>query len=67
MQVSVRSEHCMASGSCRRAAPEVFGSTPEGWVTLLDDRPPPEVRAAVVRAAESCPVAAIDVIDDTDQ
>ncbi|MCV7229199.1 ferredoxin [Mycolicibacterium komossense] len=67
MQVIVRSEHCMASGSCRRAAPEVFGSTPEGWVTLLEERPRPDIRTAVVRAAESCPVAAIDVIDDADQ
>jgi ferredoxin len=66
MQLIVRSEHCMANGSCRRAAPEVFGGTPEGWVTLLDQSPPPELGDAVERAAYSCPVGAIEIVDDTD-
>ncbi|MDY6998957.1 MAG: ferredoxin [Actinomycetota bacterium] len=60
LRVTVRAETCMASGACRRAAPRVFGATGDGWVTLLDPAPvgqDEQVRAA----AQSCPVAAIDV------
>lgn len=63
VRVAVRSETCMASGACRRAAPTVFGETEDGWVRLLD--PMPVGQAEQVRmAAEMCPVAAIDVFDD---
>lgn len=66
MRLIVRSEHCMASGSCQRAAGEVFGSTPEGWVTLLNEQPPPELWEAVGRAADSCPVAAIEIVEEAE-
>ncbi|HET7740847.1 MULTISPECIES: ferredoxin [unclassified Mycolicibacterium] len=64
MRLIVRSEHCMANGSCQRAAGEVFGNTPEGWVTLLDERPRAELHAAVVRAADTCPVGAIEIVEE---
>jgi ferredoxin len=64
MRVRVHSEHCMANGSCQRAAGTVFGSTPDGWVRLLDEHPAEDLRAAVESAADSCPVAAIEIIDD---
>lgn len=67
MRVIVTSEHCMASGICRRNAPEVFGSTPDGWVTLLDEQPRVELHAGVTRAAEACPVGAIETIDESDE
>ncbi|MGB3483161.1 MAG: ferredoxin [Mycobacterium sp.] len=66
MNLIVRSEHCMANGSCRRAAPEVFGSTAEGWVTLLEQSPRAELSEAVERAAYSCPVGAIEIVEDAD-
>ena len=67
MRLKVHSEHCMANGSCRRAASEVFGSTSEGWVVLLDENPQPELWKAVARAADSCPMGAIEIIDGSDQ
>jgi ferredoxin len=54
----------MANGSCQRAAGEVFGNTSEGWVTLLDERPRAELHDAVIRAADTCPVGAIEIIDE---
>jgi ferredoxin len=54
----------MANGSCQRTAGEVFGSTAEGWVVLLDEHPRLELREAVVRAADSCPVGAIEIVDE---
>ena len=67
MRLIVHSEHCMANGSCQRAAGAVFGTTPDGWVRLLDAHPPEELRAAVERAADSCPVAAIEIVDDASE
>ncbi len=67
MRVTVYSEHCMANGSCQRAAPAVFGSTSEGWVVLKDEYPEPELQQAVVRAADSCPMGAIVIDDGPDQ
>lgn len=67
MRVVVHAEHCMASGVCRRSAPEVFGSTADGWVTLLMEEPPDELQAGVTRAAEACPVGAIEITEQSDQ
>ncbi|GAA2541970.1 ferredoxin [Mycolicibacterium diernhoferi] len=67
MRLKVYSEHCMANGSCQRAAPEVFGSTAEGWVVLMDENPSAELRESVVRAADSCPMGAIVIDDGPDQ
>ncbi|MHA7662497.1 ferredoxin [Mycolicibacterium sp. HS_4_1] len=57
----------MASGICQRSAPQVFGSTRDGWVVLLAEQPSPELQAAVIRAAESCPVGAIETIELSDE
>lgn len=61
VHVEARSEFCMASGYCRRAAPQVFGAEPEGWVRLLDATPAGQTED-VLEAAESCPVTAIRVL-----
>lgn len=66
MRVVVHSDYCMANGSCQRAAESVFGATSEGWVTLLVEHPAAELRAAVQRAADSCPVGAIEILDQDD-
>ncbi|WP_197748091.1 ferredoxin [Mycolicibacterium helvum] len=54
----------MASGSCQRIAPTVFGFSTEGWVSLLDEHPGDEQRTAVRQAADICPVGAIEIIEE---
>jgi ferredoxin len=59
--VAVHAERCMAMGYCRSAAPDVFGADAGGWVRLLEPRPAADRLDEILNAAESCPVAAIDV------
>lgn len=61
IDVTVHSERCMAMGRCRTTAPDVFAADENGWVRLLQPRPAADRLDDVLLAADSCPVAAIDV------
>lgn len=61
MKIIVHPERCMATGQCRAAAPDVFGADDDGWVRLLEPRPAADRLDDVRNAAESCPLAAIEV------
>jgi len=61
--VVVHAEFCAGSGACRRAAPTVFGSDGNGWVTLLDEHPTGKLDE-VLDAQQSCPLGVIEVVDD---
>ena len=60
MRVTVAPEKCISSGMCVLTAPEVFDQEEDhGVVRLIDERPPPDLRAAVREAAEQCPASVI--------
>lgn len=61
MRVIVDFDRCISSGSCTRAAPEVFELRDDGFLYVLQDEPGEELRAAVEEAADLCPTAAISV------
>jgi ferredoxin len=61
MRVIVDYDRCISSGSCARAAPEVFDLREDGFLYVLQDEPGEELRTAVQEAADSCPTAAITV------
>ncbi len=61
MRVVVDYYLCIASGSCTRAAPEVFELGDDGNLYVLQEEPPEELRAAVEEAADLCPTAAIRI------
>ncbi len=63
IEVTVHPDRCMATGACRTVAPDVFGEDDQGWVRLLLPRPPADRLADVLEAADSCPLAAIDVVE----
>jgi ferredoxin len=54
----------MASGICRRAAPEVFAADAAGWVALREPRPEGPAARAALDAAEACPTGAIEIDDE---
>lgn len=58
MQVLVDLARCQSYGQCVYAAPEVFRLTSEE-VLEWEYQPDDEQRAAVVRAANACPVRAV--------
>ena len=61
IEITVHPERCMAIGHCRAVAPDVFGREDSGWVRLLAPRPAADRLDDILNAAESCPLAAIDV------
>jgi ferredoxin len=66
MRVAVDVDRCRGAGQCALTAPQVFDQDEdEGTVVVLDDEPPPELHAAVRRAAGLCPNSVITLSDDT--
>jgi ferredoxin len=61
MRVVVDFDRCASRGECVKACPEVFELRNDGFLYILNEEPPESLRAAVQRAAEHCPTAAITV------
>lgn len=61
MQVSVDTDLCAATGGCAQVAPEVFEIRSDGVVHVINAQPGPELRDAVLEAADLCPTGAITV------
>jgi ferredoxin len=65
MRVTVNRDSCCGTGQCVMTAPAVFDqSADDGTVLLLSPHPPDSEHPAVRVAAQSCPVSAIEVIED---
>ena len=61
MKVVVDFDCCVSTGSCTRVAPEVFEIRDDGFLYVLQEEPPEELRDKVTLAADMCPTAAITV------
>ncbi len=61
VRVSVDVDRCCGSGQCGLTAPDVFDQDEDGIVVLLTPEPPAAATAAVLTAADCCPVQAITV------
>ena len=64
MKVRVDRKLCEANGVCVALAPEVFELQPDDSLLVLDDAPPPELRATVENAVAGCPRAALRIEED---
>ncbi|GAB3806217.1 ferredoxin [Humibacter antri] len=69
MKVTVNPTTCIASGNCSRTAPRVFANREEddGFVSVLDEHPPPPEWVAAREAEDLCPSATIHIEDDDDR
>lgn len=63
MRVSVNYDVCASTGACMQVCPEVFEVRRDGYLYILQEEPPEELRDKVTTAAELCPTAAITVTD----
>lgn len=63
MKVLVEREKCQGYGNCVIAEPRVFDLDDDGFVQLLVDEPPEELRAQVRHAVRDCPARALDLGD----
>ena len=61
MKVTVNFDNCVSTGSCARVCPEVFELRNDGYLYVLQEEPPEELRTKVLEAEELCPTAAITV------
>jgi ferredoxin len=61
MHVSVNFDVCASTGTCMQVCPEVFEIRSDGYLYLLQEDPPEELRDKVIEAEESCPTGAITV------
>ncbi len=61
MHVSVNFDVCASTGTCMQICPEVFEVRSDGYLYVLQEDPPEELRDRVLEAEESCPTGAITV------
>jgi ferredoxin len=52
---------CASTGSCMQVCPEVFEVRSDGFLYVLQEEPPEELRDRVIQAEELCPTGAITV------
>jgi ferredoxin len=61
MKVIVDFDVCASTGSCMQVCPEVFEVRSDGYLYVLQEEPPEELRDKVLQAEELCPTGAITV------
>jgi len=63
MKVIVDFDVCQSHGSCMDAAPAVFEVRDDGFLHILDEAPPENLRRQVEAAMRDCPTGAIKLQD----
>ena len=61
MKISVNYDICASTGTCMQVCPEVFEVRSDGYLYILQENPPEELRVKVKQAEDLCPTAAITV------
>jgi ferredoxin len=61
VRVIVDYDVCASTGSCMQVCPEVFEVRSDGFLYVLQEEPPEELREQVLQAEELCPTGAITV------
>jgi ferredoxin len=63
MRVVVDFDKCKSNAVCMGVAPEVFEVRDDGYLYILQEEPPEELRPKVEDAVRQCPTGAISVED----
>lgn len=61
MKIVVDFELCQSHGLCTQASPELFEIRDDGFLYVLDENPPEEMRGKAEKAARECPTSAITI------
>jgi sterol 14-demethylase len=61
--VVVDDDLCQGHAVCQSEAPGVFEVSKMGDLTILDERPPDDARAATEAAVRFCPTHALSIVD----
>ena len=63
MRVVVDLERCQSNAVCMDVAPEVFEVGDDNVLSLLDERPPEDLRPKLEEAVRRCPTQAISIAE----
>jgi ferredoxin len=61
MRVVVDFDKCTSNAVCMGIAPEVFEVRDDGFLYILQEEPPEELRPKVEQAVRDCPTGAISI------
>lgn len=61
MKVIVDFDKCTSNAICMGVAPEVFEVRDDGYLYVLQEEPPEELRSKLEEAVVSCPTQAISL------
>jgi sterol 14-demethylase len=64
VRIVVDRDLCQGHAACEGEAPEVFGVSKKGELTILQAEPPENLRAAVELAVKYCPTHALSIEED---
>ncbi|MGH9117159.1 MAG: ferredoxin [Acidimicrobiales bacterium] len=63
MQVVVDFDRCQSNAICMQHAPEVFEVRDDGFLYILDEHPPEDLRSRIKDAVRYCPTMAISIVE----
>ena len=63
-RIVVDRDLCQGHGVCEGEAPELFSVSKKGELTVLQEQPAPEQRAAAEAAVKYCPTHALSIVDE---
>lgn len=63
-RIVVDDDLCQGHGACEGEAPEVFSVSKRGELTVLNEHPDDDQRAAVESAVRYCPTHALSIQED---
>jgi sterol 14-demethylase len=63
-RIAVDRDLCQGHAVCEGEAPSLFSVSKKGDLTILDERPRHDARAAAEQAVRFCPTHALSIVDD---
>jgi ferredoxin len=64
VKVVVDFDECASNAVCMGIVPQVFEVRDDGYLYILNENPPDELRAKLLEAVYSCPTGAISLSED---
>jgi ferredoxin len=64
VKVVVDFDECASNAVCMGILPEVFEVRDDGYLYILNENPPEELRGKLQEAVNSCPTGAISIAED---
>jgi ferredoxin len=64
VKVVVDFDECASNGVCMGILPEVFEVRDDGFLYVLDEHPPEELREKLRQSVNGCPTGAISIVDE---